>query len=132
MSTSTGPGLPVVATWKASRMTRGTSFASVISQLCLFTGIVMPTVSASWNASVPITEYATWPVMTTIGIESMYASHSGVTMLAEAGTTGRVRVPARHVARALLVPYEDVANRGIDERVVNGEDRASGEAEHDL
>ena len=54
---STGPGRPVVATWNASRTTRGMSCASVISQLCLVTGIVMPTVSASWNASVPITEY---------------------------------------------------------------------------
>ena len=33
----------------------GMSWASVTSQLCLVTGIVMPTVSHSWNASVPIT-----------------------------------------------------------------------------
>ncbi len=71
MSMSTGPGRPVVATWKASRTTRGISDASVISQLCLVIGIVIPTVSASWKASVPITEYATWPVMTTIGMLSM-------------------------------------------------------------
>ena len=55
-STSTGPGRPVVATWNASRMIRGMSCASVTSQLCLVTGMVMPTVSHSWNASVPITE----------------------------------------------------------------------------
>ena len=71
MSTSTGPGRPVVATWNASRMIRGTSFASVMSQLCLVTGMVMPTVSHSWKASVPITAYGTWPVMTTIGMLSM-------------------------------------------------------------
>ena len=53
---STGPGRPVVATWNASRTTRGMSCASLINQLCFVTGIVMPTVSASWNASVPITE----------------------------------------------------------------------------
>ncbi len=70
-STSTGPGRPVVATWKASRITRGMSCASVMSQLCLVTGIVMPTVSASWNASVPMTRYGTWPVMQTNGTESM-------------------------------------------------------------
>ena len=68
---STGPGRPVVATWKASRTTRGISDASVISQLCLVIGMVMPTVSASWKASVPITEYGTWPVMTTSGMLSM-------------------------------------------------------------
>ncbi len=49
----------MVATWKASRTTRGMSAASVTSQLCLVTGMVMPTVSASWNASVPITAYGT-------------------------------------------------------------------------
>ena len=58
MSTSTGPGRPVVATWNASRTMRGMSFGSVMSQLCFVTGIVMPTVSHSWNASVPMTEYA--------------------------------------------------------------------------
>jgi hypothetical protein len=34
-------------------------------------GIVMPTMSASWNASVPIRFENTWPVMQTIGTESM-------------------------------------------------------------
>jgi hypothetical protein len=58
-STSTGPGRPVVATWNASRTTRGMSCASLINQLCFVTGIVMPTVSASWNASEPITAYGT-------------------------------------------------------------------------
>ena len=52
-------GRPVVATWNASRITRGMSLGSEINQLCLVIGIVMPTVSASWNASVPIAEYAT-------------------------------------------------------------------------
>ena len=31
----------------------------------------MPTVSHSWNASCPIACVGTWPVITTIGIESM-------------------------------------------------------------
>src|SRR5215831_1467514 len=79
-STSTGPGRPVVATWNASRTICGMSCASEINQLCFVTGIVMPTVSASWNASEPITEYATCPVIATTGMESMYASQSGVTM----------------------------------------------------
>ena len=38
---------------------------------CLTTGMVMPTMSDSWNASVPMTPRVTWPVMTTIGTESM-------------------------------------------------------------
>ena len=76
------------------------SWASVTSQLCLVTGIVMPTVSHSWNASVPITAYGTWPVMTTSGIESMYASQSGVTMLVAAGPLVTMATPGRPVAWA--------------------------------
>ena len=47
------------------------SAAEVTSSLCFVTERVMPTVSHSWNASVPIAAVGTWPVMTTIGIESM-------------------------------------------------------------
>ena len=99
-STSTGPGRPVVATWNASRITRGMSFTSDTSQLCFVIGIVMPTVSASWNASVPIAEYATWPVITTIGMESRYASASGVTMLVAAGPLVTIATPGRPVVCA--------------------------------
>ena len=53
-STSTGPGLPVEAMWKASAMVRGISAASVTRKLCLVIGMVMPRMSASWKASVPI------------------------------------------------------------------------------
>ncbi len=42
-----------------------------MSQLCFVTPIVMPVVSASWKASVPMAEVATWPVTHTRGIESM-------------------------------------------------------------
>ena len=101
----------------------------------------MPTVSASWNASVPIAEYATWPVITTIGIESRYASHERRDDVGRRGTArdhrdtgpaGRVRVARRHVPGALLVAHEDVADRRVDQRVVDGEDRPAREAEHDL
>ena len=34
-------------------------------------GIVMPRMSASWKASVPIALLDTWPVIATMGIESM-------------------------------------------------------------
>ena len=71
MSTSTGPGRPVVAMWNASRTTRGMSWAVITSSLCLVTERVMPTVSHSWKASVPMAAVGTWPVMATIGIESM-------------------------------------------------------------
>src|SRR5438045_2666544 len=81
-SIRTGPGRPVVATWKASATTWGMSCASVTSQLCLVTAMVIPVVSHSWNASVPIAERATWPVTQTTGIESMYASQSGLVVVA--------------------------------------------------
>ncbi len=47
MSMRTGPGRPVVATWKASATTRGMSLTSVMSQLCLVIPMVMPVMSLS-------------------------------------------------------------------------------------
>ena len=58
-SISTGPGRPVVATWNASATTRGMSAPSVISQLCLVMPMVMPVMSLSWKASVPMALVAT-------------------------------------------------------------------------
>ncbi len=40
--------------------------------------------------------------------------------------------PLRHVARALLVAHEDVADRRVDDGVVHGEDGSAREAEDDL
>ena len=71
MSMSTGPGRPVVATWNASDTMRGMSSTSVMSQLCLVMPMVMPVMSLSWNASLPIEVVATCPVTTTRGVESM-------------------------------------------------------------
>ena len=53
-STRTGPGRPVVAMWNASLMVRGMSWASVTRKLCLVIDWVIPVVSHSWKASVPI------------------------------------------------------------------------------
>ncbi len=60
-----------MAMWKASRTARGMSWAEVTSSLCLVTDRVMPIVSHSWNASVPMAATGTCPVITTMGIESM-------------------------------------------------------------
>ena len=70
------------------------------SSLCLVTERVMPIVSHSWNASVPIAATGTWPVMTIIGIESMNASHNGVTMFVAAGPDVTIATPGRPVAWA--------------------------------
>ena len=70
-STRVGPGRPVVAMWNAWRIAIGKSSALMTSSLCLVTERVIPTVSHSWKASVPIAAVGTWPVMPTIGTESM-------------------------------------------------------------
>ena len=63
-------------------------------------GIVMPRMSASWKASVPMAAEVTWPVIATIGTESMYASAIGVTRLVAPGPEVAMQTPTRPVAYA--------------------------------
>ena len=70
MSTTTGPGRPLPARWKARFTASGSSSTRLTRMLCLTQGRVMPTVSTSWKASLPITAVRTWPVNTTSGTES--------------------------------------------------------------
>ena len=53
----------------------------------------MPTMSASWKASVPMRFEKTWPVMQTIGTESMYASAMAVTRLVAPGPDVAIATP---------------------------------------
>ncbi|VXB82747.1 hypothetical protein NOCARDAX2BIS_370036 [Nocardioides sp. AX2bis] len=99
-STRTGPGRPVEAMWKAWATARGISAGSVTRKLCLVIGIVMPRMSASWNASVPIIEAPTWPVIATRGTESMCASASGVTRFVAPGPEVAMQTPTRPLAAA--------------------------------
>ena len=99
-SISTGPGRPVVATWNAAATVRGMSSARFTSQLCLVMPMVTPVMSHSWKASVPIAEVATCPVMTTSGVESMYALDSGVTTLVAPGPLVTMATPGRPVTIA--------------------------------
>ena len=71
ISINTGPGLPVVATLKASCIIFERSLTSFTNQLCLVHGLVIPVVSHSWNASVPIKWVGTWPDIQTSGTESI-------------------------------------------------------------
>ena len=57
--------------WNASLIAPGMRSGSCTSSLCLVTGMVMPVMSASWKASVPMLALGTWPVMATTGTESM-------------------------------------------------------------
>jgi hypothetical protein len=52
---------------------------------------------------------------------------------ADAGAAGRLRVPGGGMAGPLLMPDQDVPDPlGVEQRVVRGQDRAAGDAEHDL
>ena len=73
---------------------------SFTSQLCLVQGRVIPTVSASWKASLPIMKVGTCPVSTTIGIESIRASVMPVTALVAPGPEVTSTTPGRPVERA--------------------------------
>ena len=70
-SISTGPGRPVEAMWKAWWMYSGMCRGSVTIIECFTIGSVIPVTSASWKPSVPISSVRTWPVMNTVGTESI-------------------------------------------------------------
>ena len=83
----------------------------------------------------------TWPVMNTTGTESIIASQIGVTRFVAPGPLVpsetptlpvALRVALGGVAAAGLVAHEDVADAGVDERVVGREVRAAGEPEYDV
>ena len=87
--------------WNASAIVRGMSVGVACTRkLCLVIGSVMPQMSASWKASVPMAGLGTWPVMATIGTLSMYASAIGVTRLVAPGPEVAMQTPTRPVACA--------------------------------
>ena len=62
---------------------------------CLTIGIVIPLTSASWNPSVPSRSVRTWPVMNTVGTESMTASAIAVTRFVAPGPEVAIATPTR-------------------------------------
>ena len=86
--------------WNASTMMRGRSFTSRTKKLCFVIGRVMPQVSASWKASLPTAQVATWPVNATIGMPSMLAVARPVTMFVAPGPDVTMQTPGLPVARA--------------------------------
>jgi hypothetical protein len=100
MSTSTGPCRPVRATWNAAFSAGTSSSFACTSHECLTIGIVMPVASISWNASVPIRSDRTWPVMNTVGVESIQASAIAVTRFVAPGPDVAIATPTRPDARA--------------------------------
>ena len=99
MSTRTGPQRPVRAMWNAALIACGISSTSWTSHECLTIGIVIPVMSHSWKASVPISWERTWPVTQTSGVESIQASAIGVTRLVAPGPEVAKATPVRPEAR---------------------------------
>ena len=63
-------------------------------------GRVMPLMSISWNASLPMRAEGTLPVIATIGIESSIAVPMPVTRLVAPGPDVPTHTPTLPVARA--------------------------------
>ena len=128
--------------WNASRMIGPRSLPSFTRKLYLVHGRVMPTLSASWKASLPIRCVGTWPVKATIGIESIRASCSAVTRLVAAGPEvtrqtptlpGGPRVALGGVAGGRLLADQDVAQAlEVVEHVVDRQHGAAGQAEDEV
>ena len=81
-------------------MVAGMSSTRRTRKLCFTIGMVMPKMSTSWNASVPIRPVGTWPVIATIGTESRKALAMPVTRLVAPGPDVAMQTPTRPVVRA--------------------------------
>ena len=99
----------------------------------------MPKVSASWKASLPMSLVETWPVMATMGMESIMASTRPVVRLVAPGPevaqqtptlAGGAGVAFGGEGGILLVTHQDVTDVVVVEDVVKGEGDAAGVAEH--
>jgi len=76
------------------------SLPSFTRKLCFVHDRVIPTLSASWNASLPMRCVGTCPVKATIGMESIIASCSAVTRFVAAGPEVTRQTPTRPDVRA--------------------------------
>ena len=99
-SISTGPGRPLHAIRSASTTACAQSSARSTAIECLTIGCVMPITSASWKAFVPRSVVLTWPVMNSVGTESIAASAIAVTRFVAPGPDVPIATPIRPDARA--------------------------------
>ena len=97
-------------------------------KLCFTIGREIPTMSVSWNASVPTMLLGTWPDRITIGMESMYAVAIPVMALVapagshqhDTGLAGGAGVAVGHMGSRLFVAHQDVGHVVLlEERVVD-------------
>ena len=128
--------------WNASAITCAMSSPSRTRKLCLVIGMVMPEMSASWKASVPISARPTWPgdrhhrdrIHLRVGQRGDQVRRARTRgRHAHADLAGGVGVSAGGVSGALLVAHQDVAQLlRVEQRVVHRQHRAAGDAEDDL
>ena len=121
-------------------MVRAMSSGLVTRKLCLVIGIVIPEMSASWKPSVPIRLRRHLPgdghhrdrVHVGVGDRRHQVRRARPAgRHAHADAAGGLRVPGGRVARALLVPDQDVPDDlGVEQRVVGRQDGAARNAEH--
>ena len=93
ISTNTGPGLPDLAIVNALLIVSAKSSISFTIKLCFVNGIVAPTISISWKESFPSPDLATFAVIATIGIESIYAVAIPVTRFVAPGPDVAIQTP---------------------------------------
>ena len=86
--------------WSASTTAWAASSARSTAIECLTIGWVMPITSASWKAFVPRSVVFTWPVMNSVGVESIWASAMAVTRFVAPGPEVPIATPTRPLARA--------------------------------
>ena len=129
------PGRPLEAMWNASASVRGKSAGSVIRKLCLVIGMVMPRMSASYKASVPMRSRETWPVIATRGTECICASSRGHEIggagaggghVAAAVTSG-LHISCGGMDVGLLLPDKNMSDAGrFEQRAVYRQNGSPG------
>ena len=98
---TSGPGATNLVTPIADAWMDSTPLVCITGQVrSTLIGIVIPVMSHSWKASVPISGVRTWPVMQTSGVESIHASAIGVTRFVAPGPDVAIATPTRPEARA--------------------------------
>ncbi len=100
ISTSTGPGRPVLAIAKAFLIVSARFVTSFTMNECFVIGITTPAISTSWNVSLPRAGRTTLHVIATIGTESILAVAIPVTRLVAPGPDVARHTPTLPVALA--------------------------------
>ena len=140
MSTRTGPGRPVEATWNASPIVRAMSSGLVTRKLCFVIGKrdtgdvgLLEAVGAD-QVGRHLPGDGDDRDRVHVGVGDRRDQVRGARAAgrhADADAPGGLGVPGGRVTGALLVPDQDVPDHlGVEQRVVGRQDRAARDAEH--